>query len=526
MPGWLWSFDRGCLRGLWLVAALWGASAFAQDVDAYERAGAAFEAGDYDTAAERFHQLAEDSRNAEVRANSEHYLAASLERKKLWAAALIYQSAIFKAGKSHPFYLKAIEGLVDLQRRLGDEYLIPNLLGGAYSPEWRALPPPALARVHYLVGGISQRRGRLEEARAFLEQVPRSSDVYAKSRYLVGVVLIDPHYPNGPRPLEAIRAFEDVIAIGDRDQSDLARTQELATLGLGRAHYGIREYAKAVEAYERIPRFSLFWDQALLENGFARFQNDDPGGALGSLQSLHAPQFAGAFQPESWILQATVYYFNCLYDEAKDALAEFDSTYLPIQEELRPLTDAEKTDSNELLRLIAARSERIPKPVLLWVRSNERMLGALRLLEEIDRELSAVRSSSWMKSSLGPDLVSSLEQLRSTTAMVAGQFARNRLSEAAQNIKGFADQAEIIRFETTKAEKEMAESGIDQKAILSRQKLHRPALPADDWEYWKFEGEFWIDEIGHYRHTLKRGCVAPGVVDGRVFDSGRAPQRP
>src|SRR5262249_49979285 len=172
MQGWRSSFSRALLCTLGLAAPLWGTSSLAQDAAAYERAGSAFEAGDYDAAALQFHQLAEESKNAEVRSKSEYYLAESLERKKLWAAALVYQSAVFKSGKSHPFYLEAIEALVELQRRLGDAYLIPNLLSGAYRPDWRALSPQPLARVHYLAAGISQRKGRLAEARAFHQPGP------------------------------------------------------------------------------------------------------------------------------------------------------------------------------------------------------------------------------------------------------------------------------------------------------------------------------------------------------------------
>jgi hypothetical protein len=33
-------------------------------------------------------------------------------------------------------------------------------------------------------------------------------------------------------------------------------------------------------------------------------------------------------------------------------------------------------------------------------------------------------------------------------------------------------------------------------------------MPGAAWNYWKFQGEFWIDEIGYYQYTLKRGCPA------------------
>ena len=65
---------------------------------------------------------------------------------------------------------------------------------------------------------------------------------------------------------------------------------------------------------------------------------------------------------------------------------------------------------------------------------------------------------------------------------------------------------EIIRFEVAKAEKELAETGVDPQALLREQTLYRPRMPAENWNYWKFQGEFWRDEIGYYQYTLKRGC--------------------
>ena len=88
------------------------------------------------------------------------------------------------------------------------------------------------------------------------------------------------------------------------------------------------------------------------------------------------------------------------------------------------------------------------------------------------------------------------------------QRARARVTEAYKNIQAFGDQAEIIRFETSKAEKELFEAGVDQQKLLSAKPLFRPKMPAENWNYWKFQGEFWRDEIGYYQYTLKRGCPA------------------
>ncbi len=485
--------------------------AFGQDLGNYNRGLSAFNSADYDTSAQVFYELAETSTDQEMRSKAEYYLAQSFAKRGLPVTAFIYYTGILKAGKAHPFYLKAVEGLVNVQQQLDDQYLIPNLLNKNYSDEWATLPLEVLARINYLIGGISQRQAKFEEAKSFLEAVPKESTVYAKARYLLGIVLVDPRFPGGQKAEEAIKRFEEVLALSSPTQQDLIATQQLAMLGAGRTYYGMGQFAKATEMYERVPRFSRYWDQALFENGFARFQNEDPGGALGSLQALHAPQFAGAFQPESWILKGTTYYFACLYDEAKTALKAFDDLYLPMSEQLKPLVEGgdDKDFKNYFQMVSSDTSEKVPRPVLLWVRSNERMLGVFSMLSEIDKEKQAIsENKAWQGSKMGPELNNYLDQNKNTLTQVAGQFAKNRLLEAYRNIKGFSDQAEIIRFETSKAEKELFEAGVDQVALLKQQTLYRPQMPAENWNYWKFQGEFWIDEIGYYQYTLKKGCPA------------------
>jgi hypothetical protein len=498
-----------------LTAVLVATVAAAQDSGQYNRGLTAFNSGDYDTSVQVFYELAENSSEAETRQKAEYYLAQSLVRKGLPVSAFIYYGTILKQGKNHPNYLKAVEGLVNVQQQLEDEYLIPNVLNKDFNDTWATLPPETMARINYLIGGISQRRGKLEEARSFLEAVPATSPVYPKARYLLGVVLADLSFPGGPKFKEAVNAFTQVLntrlakGASPQAQTDLEETQQLANLGLGRVHYGTEAYADSTAAYERIPRFSKFWDQALFENGFARYRNDDYGGALGSLQALHAPQFAGAFQPESWVLKATAYYFSCLYDEANTALKSYDDLYLPMGEALKKWVGDDK-DLNAYFKAVNDEgSTALPRPVVLWVRGNERLQGIFRVLAQIDKEKSAIRENGhWRGGKIQADLNSALDQNKNTLIQVGGQLAKNRLQEAARNIKSFSDQAEIIRFENSKAEKELAEAGVDQRTLLAQKRVFRPKMPAEDWNYWRFQGEFWIDEIGYYQYTLKNGCPA------------------
>src|SRR5215469_1370408 len=170
---------------LWIALvcglSLIGSQVRADDLDMYNRGLTAFNAGDYDSAAEIFFSLTEQSRDSEIRPRAEYYLAQSLGRRGLPVSALVDYAAILKSGKTHPFYLKAVEALVNLQERLKDQYIIPNLLNNYFSEEWKALAPEALARIQFFVAGIQIRRGNLEQARRLLLAVSPSSEIYPRA---------------------------------------------------------------------------------------------------------------------------------------------------------------------------------------------------------------------------------------------------------------------------------------------------------------------------------------------------------
>ena len=493
--------------------------ALAQDVTAYNKGLAAYNANNFDEAARLFYEVASFTGDNALRFKAEYYQASSFQRAGLPFSALISFTPIVEAGPSHPYHLKAVEALLSLQETLHDNYVIPKLLNKHYdkfADAWATLPLEVLARINYLIGRISYLNGLLEDSKQFLEAVPDSSQFYARAQYLLGLTLADPRFPAASDELRrrnverSIEVFEGVLAI-KTEQLDFKDTTHLTYLALGRTNYNLGEFQKSVEWYERVPRFSRFWEQALFENGFARFQNDDLGGGLGSLQGLHAPQFEGAFQPESWILTATIYYFSCLYDEARASLAEFEKRYLPMAEKLKPIIESDPKDLVRFYTLVSQpEGDAIPKPVLNSVRSTSLMVDLFNMLTEIEKEKALVNAKeSWRVAKLSPDLVSSLDQNKSTLVRAAGKESAKKLREAYASVRGFTDKAEIIRFEVSKAEKELAETGVDTHALLDGQTLYRPAMPAENWNYWKFQGEFWRDEIGYYQYTLRRGCPAP-----------------
>lgn len=498
-----------------LVALALPAAAFAQaDLTPAIRA---YNQGQYDRAALHLYDFISASGQSGDRARAEFFLAQTLEKLGFFESAKFYYGQIVNEGPRHPFYVPAVEGLIQVAEQVDDDVIVPALLNREYNEEFQRLRPEFLHKANYLVGLVAQRAGNLEEAEAFLLTVPEDSSYFARARYLLGIVEIQKGQQAGS--LEAMEQaaevalayFNQVLGLSGSHYVDLRDLRDLARLGLARTYYGLGDYEQAVKYYEEIPRFSRYWDQALFENGWARFMNDDWGGALGTLQALHAPQFAGAFSPESWTLKATIYYTACLYDEAKEALAAYEKNYSQYARLMQPIVVADR-EASYYYRLISndAEREKLPRAVYNYLAANRRVLGFNRYISLLDRELEGISSmASFRGTPLREELLQVVRQQRNLLENVAGSFIKNRLANAMDMVQHFDAQAEIIRFETTKAETERLERGFDFEAHLSRQKHHRPRIPAEDWEYWNFQGEYWIDEIGYYQFTLKSGCMQP-----------------
>ena len=486
----------------------------ADDTETFVHAVGLFKAGTFSDAAREFYGLANGPKGI-TRQQSEYYLAESFYGMKLYQSALSYYGAILDQGPTHPKYADALVGLVKVDEALGDDVIIPSRLNKEYDTAANVLgakdfPQAALLKINYIVGRVNYEKGRYADAVSFLDTVTPDSSYYARAQYLRGIVLA-----RMGKNAQAAVAFEKTLGIknpplksGKTQYLELGDIHDLALLGAARVAYGQGEYAKSVKYYEAVPRFSRFWDQALFEDGWARFQNEDLGGALGSLQALHAPQFEGSFQPESWILSSTVYFFSCLYDEAQFALKSYEDIYLPMAKKIQPLLDGDHDNDFYAGLLAPSQASQLPPAVRNYLEANSRLTGFRTFLSQLDAEKAQVNAiQDWRATPMTQELDQTIDAQKQLLTQVTGKFVKERLRDVVGTIKGFEGQVAIIRFETTKAEKEILESNTDMQARLAKQKLYRPKMPAENWEYWSFQGEFWIDEIGYYQYTLRSGCA-------------------
>ena len=423
----------------------------------------------------------------------------------------------------------------------GSDVLSSAILDREYGEGFARLPPHILDLINEVIGTMSLRAGRLDEAGRFLASIPESSPGAARVAWMKGLIAArsgrhgealelfrqseqaavraghrQSEMASAPVPTvlstqSALLAMEAAKARAVRGENSRLSSEELAQLAVlaqARTLYALGRFGESVLAYERLPRFSRFWEDALGENGWARMQNEDDGGALGTLEALHAPQLSLSFQPESRILAATIYFTRCLFPEARRSLADFEAVYLPQREALRGFMAARHTPEEWLAA--AASPGALPEPVRLELVRSQRCASLMSSLEQVRREGEAIAAMpGWPEGPFRRTLLERNARSREILTQVVADFIEKRLRDAERRITAFDAKKEIIGLEIERVEGEQLEARFDRRRHLEGQQLGRPAMRDGRQVYWPFDGEFWLDEIGRYRMTLKDGCI-PG----------------
>lgn len=475
-----------------------------------------YNAQKYREAALQFFDVSENSGEDELTWRAEYFLALTLSKMGLHHAALMYDRFIIDQGPEHPYYLKAVENLLDVMDAIGDRQVIPSILDTQYNEKFAELPTDLINRINFLVALWSHQQRKLEDSESFLEAVPADAKTYPRARYLRGVQVARAAQDAGEEGAalytQASGLFDEVLKLENGEKvtfDDLAELKELATLALARVRYAEGRFEEAMELYARIPRYSRHWRDALFEGAYAAFQNDDYGKALGLLHTLHSPVAKDQSLPESWLLKSYIYYFSCLFDDSKAALGQLQATYPELGKEIDTLLGAKREPEffYDLLTKGTADEVTLSPSLRNELLADESLRSYRSYIVALETEVAQINQiDEWKVSGLQRALAESLDQNRNIFRATAGRAVQRGIGRLKLDIELQDGNADIVRFEMAKREKDLLESGHDPERVLAGQRLGRPRMPASGAEYWEFDGEYWPDEVGYYQYTVKNAC--------------------
>ncbi|MFB6374172.1 MAG: hypothetical protein ABEN55_13910 [Bradymonadaceae bacterium] len=229
---------------------------------------------------------------------------------------------------------------------------------------------------------------------------------------------------------------------------------------------------------------------------------------------MNSPFFDNAYFPEGLILSSVIYFYNCKYDRVRYELDDFEYLYTPLKEEMQRVLDENPNASamykwyRKINKKDAPADDRATRIIRAAVDDKE-VRAKFRLVKLIDKETKKLKSmpSSWKDSALAGTLTQEASLARSFAVDEAGKLARQRLKRRLDRLKNLINQKERILVEVAQAEKGRIESDIKAGMEVKSQEADKKRInPGGDKMYWKFNGEYWRDEIGRYVFNIRPKC--------------------
>ncbi|MGC8928090.1 MAG: hypothetical protein ACP5QK_09215 [Myxococcota bacterium] len=485
-----------------------------------------YNSGNYVAAAYKFFDVYENDSNQANQLAAEYFVGSSLAKIGLYGPSVYFFASILKTGANHPFYLKAVEGLADAAQKLRDDLVIPELLLRYYSTDFQKLPSGTLNYINYLIGELSFRKGRVNEAEKFFDVIGKDSKYYYKGLYIKAILRVRAQKIEEANEIfkeiyEAIPFKEGKIVKGTNLVVDreLLQVRNMAIMGIARNNYELGLYQESAKFYEMIERFDSEWTDAVFEGGWTYYQLKDYGRAIGATHTLLAPGYKEQFFPETYILRATVYFENCLYDEAKETLEEFYSRYKEMPDKIKPvISDSSRSPEyffDIMISTSISEKTEIPQELRKYLLKNPRLQKFIYFILELDKENEMTNKiSSFKDSRIGNFIKGNIRQQRELLVKIVGKWIQIRLVDLHDSLIDFLNQAQLIDFETVNAQRKLLQASGEQpqegkpgvKATIKKKALERPKVDADQVDFWNFDEEYWKDELGYYYYTLRNEC--------------------
>ncbi len=464
-----------------------------------------------------------DGQTQDTEANkqrAEFFLGKALYQLNYYAGSLAYFDRIASAGPGHRYHSATLKWLAALSRVLPETSGILEKIG-AYDPS--ELEQPVLDDVrdelYYLLGRHNYRRGELDQAVTLFSRIRPESGFFLRGKFFEGVTYVR-KFEGQP----ALDAFKEILVIGQErpkaySEAEIAKYEELATLQMARVFYSTQQYDTSIKYYEKLTQDSPDWLLSLFEASWAYFMKTNNSKALGNIHTLNAPYFENEFFPESVILKSVIYYRYCLYDRALESVAEYDVKYRPLRNSLQEVLDRFEDDSEfygyvKEFRAGEAGVDEDTQRLVLNALSDRTLRKTFNWVDELDKELEmlAATDQGWQSTQIASEVLQELTLQKSLAEADAGKLARDRIERLARELREFGRQSIKIRIEVLNARAGQITAEAQGERISGDHQEER-IIVDDEHFMWRFNGEYWKDELGYYRFRIRSQCPKSGAPE-------------
>ena len=487
----------------------------------FERALKLYDGEDYYSASIELNKVVEgESGDGEAnKQKAEFWMSKTLYNMKFYSGALTYFERIVQKGATHAYYNATLKWLASLSKQLPDSTLILEKIGKYQRQE---LEQPALEKVrdelYFLLGKYYYNKQQFKEAVSLFSSVPQQSESYVQAKLFEGATHVREF---NAKP--AVEAFKEVLRAAQKSRDPKVKPfVDLANLSLARTFYSTGQFDLAVKYFDKVSPDSVDWANSLFETSWANFMLKTKGysKALGSIHTIQAPFFENYIKPESiaeaLTVKATIYFYNCLFDRAKEAIDEFNGTYLTLAQSLKKMIDSYA--DNQALFDVAQKiregtsgldesTARAAKAVL----SDRSLSKRFEFVDELSREIAQhdKADAAWKSTTVAMAVYQDLMLQKSLAVNETGAQARQRVIRLVGELAQLIKRVIKVEYEILQGEKSvLEESAIKEQAVARGGKAVLVSEPRvdDEHNFWPFVGEYWRDELGYYRFRVLNKC--------------------
>lgn len=408
----------------------------------------------------------------------QYFLARSLIDLGLTHAGATYLARIARERTNPNVLPRALDVLKGLTDRPHDEVMIDEQVFGALDLGF--LPDETGAYAHYQQGLVDLRVGNERWAGTHFSKLSETSAEASRAKFALLVTRLkqvkDP-------PDEMVKDF---LTLSD-DEKLTREARNEAALAVARLRYEKKDFTGALDAYGKVklPQLDPGRASLYLEEAWTRYKLGDLRASLGILTTLDAPSFRDEFMPDKYLLRALIFRDLCHYLPAKRAAKELTRRYADSLESVRNREDLSQDARLRRAANAHGGTQRAAKFVTVLDLEGER-LGRYA-------------------GSFGDRLFGHLTRLYDLSHAEAVRVYDARLQEAvrqeADTLLRAAEQVRLMEYEVGLKLYERVKKGA-QVVAAEEEELLSPAQVA-----FKFDNEYWNDELKSYRVRIESRCI-------------------
>ena len=472
----------------------------------------------YEEASKLLFTVSRSSKYAGEAAQIKYMLGLMLMELKLYqTSSFVFYDVIdeeLRRSGDHKYLRQSLGKLSFLSNMLDSDVLLKYAVSRIQIKDF---PADSKDLFFFRYGELKLKEGQFDEAAKAFAKVDPESTVYPQALFKQGLA-----YAEQNKLGNAAAAYEELLNIyNNRPVTDPNRVN--ATMALARIYYQGKKWDRSISYYRAVPRDTIQWHDAMFEMSWAMLRSGQFfRSALSNFHTLHSPYYEEIYSPESLLLRAIVYLYICRYDEMEKTLELFDRIYRPVASNIDKMlsrSDNSKLYWDEVKRGYEnAKNEKENKnrmrlndmvtTALLRHNQIRANLNYYNMLEEEDRKINAL-ARDWQGSAMGKFGRRIIERRKTSTEDLIGKLARNHLLKMKSELRDFFEQSDFLKFEMVSGKKEVVGKELVGKKIPRKQIVDdssRNFFISNGYEYWPFQGEYWLDELGNYHYVGVQAC--------------------